>query len=155
MRSLQPLRFLPSAGSAFRPWSPVRISIFFVNREVHLGLGHIEFLVSNHVPYLPNQEDHGFYPWVNWPSGSGCSPLVGVPWEPRALPAGLHRNHYGFFATTDICSLLSSAGRSSRYFKPKRKSNPIRAKIPRDIKHSAGTKGKEPAFPQTPSIFPG
>ena len=40
---------------------------------------------------IPNQEDHGFYPWVNWSSGTGCSPLVGVSWEPRALPVGLHR----------------------------------------------------------------
>jgi len=40
---------------------------------------------------IPNQEDHGFHPWVNWSSGTGCSPLVGVCQEPRALPAGLHR----------------------------------------------------------------
>jgi hypothetical protein len=39
---------------------------------------------------IPNQEDHGFYPWVNWSSGTGCSPLVGVSKEPRALPVGLH-----------------------------------------------------------------
>jgi hypothetical protein len=39
---------------------------------------------------IPNQEDHGFYPWVNWSSGTGCSPLVGVSWEPWALPVGLH-----------------------------------------------------------------
>jgi len=40
---------------------------------------------------IPNQEDHGFYPWVNWSSGTGCSPLVGVSREPRALPVGLHQ----------------------------------------------------------------
>ena len=40
------------------------------------------------VSSIPNQEDHGFYPWVNWSSGTGCSPLVGVSWEPRALPLG-------------------------------------------------------------------
>ena len=43
-----------------------------------------------HFP-IPNQEDHGFYPWVNWSSGTGCSPLVGVSWEPRAFPVGLHK----------------------------------------------------------------
>jgi hypothetical protein len=31
--------------------------------------------------FIPNQEDHGFYPWVNWSSGPGCSPLMGVFWE--------------------------------------------------------------------------
>jgi hypothetical protein len=40
---------------------------------------------------IPNQEDHGFYLWGNWSSGTGCSPFVGVSWEPRALPAGLHQ----------------------------------------------------------------
>jgi len=40
---------------------------------------------------IPNQENHGFYPWVNWSSGTGCSPFVGVSWEPRALPVGLHQ----------------------------------------------------------------
>ncbi len=39
---------------------------------------------------IPNQEDHGFYPWVNWSSGTGCSPLAGVSWEPWALSVGLH-----------------------------------------------------------------
>jgi hypothetical protein len=43
---------------------------------------------------IPNQEDHGFYPWVNWSSGKGCSPLVGVSWEPWALPVGLHLRKY-------------------------------------------------------------
>ena len=43
-----------------------------------------------------NQEDHGFYSWGNWSSGTGCSPLVGISWEPRALPLGLHYplNHF-------------------------------------------------------------
>jgi len=39
---------------------------------------------------IPNQEDHAFYAWVNWSSDTGCSPLVGVSMEPRALPVGLH-----------------------------------------------------------------
>ncbi len=39
---------------------------------------------------IPNQEDHEFYPWVNWSPGTGCSPLVSVYREPRALPVGLH-----------------------------------------------------------------
>jgi len=26
---------------------------------------------------IPDQEDYGFSPWVNWSSGTGCSPLVG------------------------------------------------------------------------------
>ena len=43
--------------------------------------------------YIPNQEDHGFYPWVNWSSGTGCSPLAGVSWEPWALPMGLHEEY--------------------------------------------------------------
>jgi hypothetical protein len=40
---------------------------------------------------LPNQEDHGVYPWVNWSSGTGCSPLMGVSWKPRASAVGLHK----------------------------------------------------------------
>ena len=49
---------------------------------------------------IPNQEDHGFHPWVNWSSGAGCSPLVGVSWEPWALPVGLHRQHSSKVNTT-------------------------------------------------------
>jgi hypothetical protein len=48
--------------------------------------GMLRLLIS-----IPNQEDHGFYPWVNWSSNTGCSPLVDVSWEPQALPMGLHR----------------------------------------------------------------
>jgi hypothetical protein len=40
-------------------------------------------------PRLPAGRQ-GFYSWVNWSSGTGCSPLVGVSWGPRALPVGLH-----------------------------------------------------------------
>jgi len=35
----------------------------------------------------------GLYPRVNWSSGTECSPLVGVSWELRALPVGLHKSH--------------------------------------------------------------
>ena len=38
---------------------------------------------------------HGFYPWVNWSSGTGCSPRVGVSWVPRPLPLGLHEEKVG------------------------------------------------------------
>jgi hypothetical protein len=46
------------------------------------------------LPSIPNQEDHRFYPWANWSSGTGCSPLVGVSTEPRALPVGLHLERF-------------------------------------------------------------
>jgi hypothetical protein len=38
---------------------------------------------------------------VNWSSGTGCSPLVGVSWEPWALPVGLY--------LTDRLSLVAAA----------------------------------------------
>jgi hypothetical protein len=41
---------------------------------------------------IPNQEEHGFYLWGNWFSGTGCSPHVGVLWEPQPLPVGLHKS---------------------------------------------------------------
>jgi hypothetical protein len=34
---------------------------------------------------------HRYHRWMNWSSGTGCSPLMSVSWEPRALPAGLHK----------------------------------------------------------------
>jgi hypothetical protein len=37
-----------------------------------------------------HQEDHGVYPWVNWSSGAGCSPLRGVWSGTTGLPVGLH-----------------------------------------------------------------
>ena len=62
---------------------------------------------------IPNQEDHGFYPWVNWSSGTGCSPLVGVSWVARALPVGLHALIFLFhfkLVSVSASPLMSSAG---------------------------------------------
>jgi hypothetical protein len=58
--------------------------------------------IGNDVFSIPNQEDHGFYPWVNWSSGTGCSPLVGVFWESRALPVGLHKAEWGRAKTCPV-----------------------------------------------------
>jgi hypothetical protein len=67
--------------------------------------------------------------------------------EPRAGP--------GLQAGESRGSLFSLAGNSAKYFSPKRKNNPIRAKIPMDMNNSIGLKGKEPTSPQIPSILPG
>lgn len=87
--------------------------------------------------------------------------IVLVSNTPKKLPSGntVFGSQDGQFqplsADGGMGFSLSAIGRSSKFFNPRIKSNPIRANIPRDISDSMGVKGKKPAAPHTPSIFPG
>ena len=67
----------------------------------------IPFLRTPNDISIPNQEDHGFYMWVNGSSGTGCSPLAGVSWEPWALPIGLHYVVLTVWANVRISTLFA------------------------------------------------
>lgn len=80
--------------------------------------------------------------------------IVLVSNTPKKLPSGnpVFGSQDGQFqplsADGGIGFSLSAIGRSSKFFNPRIKSNPIRANIPSDISVSMGVKGKEPAAPR-------